>query len=179
MYYYVGWDGERSSYEAPRRFAGKRKQGIRIAEREVEIVADKKEEVRLPGTELKASEKVVSAGFPPDAAASVEDAGQNDGIVPILSRTTCGENGSSTGTGRTWLLVLTLMWRLLSGSGGARSVCASMLRRKCAFLILDGKREREREQLMRKATYYHQSGNCFIVVASDGNEIMEFIPSNT
>ena len=145
MYYYVGWDGERSSYEASRRFAGKRKQGIRIAEREVEIVADK-EEVRLPGTELKASEKVVSVGFPPDAAASVEDAGQNDGIVPISARTTCSENGSSTGTGRIWLLALALRWRLLSGSGGGKSVCGLMLRRKCALLMLDGKGKREGER---------------------------------
>ena len=60
--------------EESRRFAGKRKQEIWIAEREVEIVADKKEEVRSLGTELKALEKAVSAGFPLDA-------GQNDGIV--------------------------------------------------------------------------------------------------
>ena len=74
MYYYVGWDGEWSNYEESRRFAGKRKQEIWIAEREVGIVADKKEEVRSLGTELKALEKAVSAGFPLDA-------GQNDGIV--------------------------------------------------------------------------------------------------
>ena len=53
----------------------------------MEIVADKKEEVRLLGRELKALKKVVSAGIPPDAAASDGDAGQNDGIVPILART--------------------------------------------------------------------------------------------
>ena len=58
-----------------------RRQGIRIVEREVEIVADKEEEVRLLGTELKALEKAVSAGFPPDAAASDDDAGQDIGIV--------------------------------------------------------------------------------------------------
>ena len=162
MYYYVGWDGEWSNYEESRRFVGKRKQDIRIIEREVQIVADQKgEEGRSLGAELKALEKAVSAGFPLDAAASDDDAGRDIGIVnksapgaaqqdntnttiiPILAQMTSSENSSSAGTGRTWLLALALTCRLLSGSGGGRSVCALMLRRKCALLMLGDKGKRD------------------------------------
>ena len=62
---------------------------------------------------------------------------------------------------------------------GQECVCVDA--EKCASLMLndEGEREGGREQLMRKATCYHQNSNCFIVVTLDGNEVMELISSNT
>ena len=81
MYSYAGWDAEWRNFEESKRSAEKTKQDIRIAEREVAIVSDKEEEVRSLGTELRALEMAVLAGFPLDDAACDDCAGQNEGIV--------------------------------------------------------------------------------------------------